>query len=153
MRVGRGCVLFFATGAGTGYAPVMPGTAGSAVGILVYILLAGLSPKLYIALVCLITMTAIWLSSVAAQLFSCNDPPQVVIDEICGMLVTLLGLPAVWYYVVAGFLLFRVFDVIKPFPANRINNRMHGGAGIVLDDIVAGIYANVVLHGIRYVIG
>ena len=145
-------MLFFATGAGSGYAPVVPGTAGSAVGVFVYMLLASLSLKLYILLVCLIIIIAIWLSSVAAHLFSCSDPPQVVIDEICGILVTLGGFPAIWYYMGAGFLLFRIFDVIKPFPANRINDRMHGGAGIVLDDIVAGIYANAVLHTIRYIV-
>ncbi len=153
-RVARGCLLFFATGAGSGYAPVMPGTAGSAAAMLLYILfLAGLSLKLYIVLVCLITIAAVWISSRAAQLLAGNDPPQVVIDEICGMLITLLGIPPAWYYAAAGFLVFRVFDVVKPFPANRINDRMHGGAGIVLDDVVAGIYANAVLHGIRYLAG
>ncbi|MCX8044684.1 MAG: phosphatidylglycerophosphatase A [Desulfobacterota bacterium] len=147
---GKGVVLFFATGAGSGYAPVMPGTVGSAVGIPLYMVLAGLPLLWYGVVVAVCIFAAIWLSSRAERYFGRNDPPQIVIDEVCGLLVTLIGLPATWYTVAAGFLIFRILDVLKPFPANRINNHLHGGAGIVLDDIVAGVYANALLHCVRF---
>jgi phosphatidylglycerophosphatase A len=143
---GRSPVLFFASGCCAGYAPVAPGTAGSAVGLLLFYLLATLPTALYCAVTCIITILAIWLAGKAEKFLGRNDPPQVVIDEIAGQLITLAALPAHWIYVLAGFLLFRLFDIIKPRPANKINRDMHGGAGIVLDDVVAGLYANFVLQ-------
>jgi len=145
---GRALVLFCATGAGAGYAPLMPGTAGAAVGIILYLLIAGCPLVMYLCIAVAATAAGVWLSGAAARLLGKNDPPQVVIDEICGMLVTLAGLPVSLQTGAAGFLLFRLFDVLKPFPANWINDRMHNGAGIVLDDIVAGVYANLLLQAV-----
>jgi|YNPNPStandDraft_1061719.scaffolds.fasta_scaffold00769_10 phosphatidylglycerophosphatase A len=150
--ISKKLVLWGATGAGSGYAPVMPGTAGSAVGIALYLLLSRLPLNLYVLCVGIVLGAAVWLSSQASHLLQHPDPPQVVIDEICGMLVTLAGLPSTWLFTVAGFLLFRVLDVVKPFPANWINDRMHSGLGIVLDDIIAAVYANLILQGVRLVI-
>ncbi len=139
-------VLFCATGAGSGYVPWMPGTVGSLVGLGVYLILLPCAPLVYLGIAGALTCTAVWVSGAAAALVRHPDPPQVVIDEICGMLITLAVLPKTWPYVLGGFLLFRLFDILKPFPANRINADMSGGAGIVLDDVVAGIYANLVLQ-------
>jgi len=146
---GKAVVLFCATGAGAGYAPLMPGTAGSAAALLVYALLAACPLPVYVCCIAAAVSAAVPLSAAAARMLGQQDPPQVVIDEICGMLVTLAGLPVSLQTAVAGFLLFRLLDVLKPFPANMINDRMHGGAGIVLDDIVAGIYANLILRAAR----
>ncbi len=148
----RGPVLFLATGCGAGYAPFAPGTAGSAVGVLLFCLLAPLPLTWYLAIIVFVTLAAIWCAGKAEKIFGTNDPPQVVIDEIAGQLITLAALPTNWTYLVGGFLLFRLLDIIKPWPANTINRDMHGGAGIVLDDVVVGVYANLVLQVARTIL-
>ena len=145
-RAARSLVLFFASGCCAGYAPVAPGTAGSIVGLLLFYVLAPLPTALYCAVTCIFTLLAIGLAGKAEKFLGVNDPPLVVIDEIAGQLITLAALPAHWIYMLAGFFLFRLFDIIKPWPANKINRDMHGGSGIVLDDVVAGLYANFVLQ-------
>ena len=145
----RSPVLFFASGCCAGYVPFAPGTAGSAVGLLLFYLLATLPPALYCILILIITLLAIWLAGKAEKILGRNDPPQVVIDEIAGQLITLAAVPAHWAYMLGGFLLFRILDIVQPWPANKINRDMHGGAGIVLDDVVAGIYANLLLQLVR----
>lgn len=145
-------VLFLATGCGAGYAPFAPGTAGSAVGVALFYFLSPLPLPWYLAILVTGTLAAIWCSGRAEKIIGANDPPQVVIDEIAGQLITLAALPAHWTYMLGGFFLFRLFDVIKPWPANKINRDMHGGAGIVLDDVVAGIYANVLLQVARIIL-
>ncbi len=103
----------------------------------------------YIAITAFVTLAAIWCAGTAEKILGTNDPPQVVIDEVAGQLITLAALPAHWTYMLGGFLLFRLLDIIKPWPANTINRDMHGGTGIVLDDVVAGIYANVILQLVK----
>jgi len=147
----RGPVLFLATGCGAGYAPLAPGTAGSAVGVLLFYLLSPLPLIWYLAIIAAVTLAAIWCAGKAEKILGTNDPQQVVIDEIAGQLITLAALPAHWTYMLGGFLLFRLLDIIKPWPANTINRDMHGGAGIVLDDVVAGVYANLLLQIARAV--
>jgi phosphatidylglycerophosphatase A len=147
----RSPVLLLATGFGAGYAPFAPGTAGSALGVLLFYLLSALPLAWYCAILVAVTLAAIWCAGRAEKILGTNDPPRVVIDEIAGQLITLAALPAHWAYMLAGFLLFRLLDIIKPWPANRINRDMHGGAGIVLDDVVAGIYANFLLQIARAV--
>jgi phosphatidylglycerophosphatase A len=148
----RSPVLFLATGCGAGYAPLAPGTAGSAVGVLLFYVLSSLPLPWYIAITVFVTLASIWCAGTAERMLGTNDPPQVVIDEIAGQLITLAALPAHWTYMLGGFLLFRLLDIIKPWPANRINRDMHGGAGIVLDDVVAGVYANIVLQIARIIL-
>jgi phosphatidylglycerophosphatase A len=145
-------VLFLATGCGAGYAPLAPGTAGSAVGVLLFYLLSSLPLPWYFAITVLVTLAAIWCAGTAEKIIGTNDPPQVVIDEVAGQLITLAALPAHWTYLLGGFFLFRLLDIIKPWPANTINRDLHGGAGIVLDDVVAGIYANVLLQIVHAVL-
>jgi len=144
--------ILLATGFGAGYVPIAPGTAGSAVGVLLFYLLSPLPPAWYLSITAFVTLAAIWFSGRAEKILGTNDPPQVVIDEIAGQLITLALLPPDWHYMLAGFLLFRLVDIIKPFPANKINRDMHGGAGIVLDDVVAGIYANLLLQIARIIL-
>lgn len=149
---GRRLVLFLATGAYSGYFPFMPGTVGTVVGILFFAVLASLSLPLYLLTTVAFIALSVWVSEQAEQIFKKKDASQIVIDEIAGFLVTMAFLPASWKYVVAGFVLFRIFDIWKPYPANRINDNMHGGAGVVMDDIVAGIYANLVLQIARLIL-
>ncbi|MCP4714580.1 MAG: phosphatidylglycerophosphatase A [Deltaproteobacteria bacterium] len=149
--VSKRLTLFFATGAYSGYVPVMPGTVGTLVGILVFLPLAGLALPLYAAVSCAVIVFSIVVSGRAEQVLGKKDPGAVVIDEIAGYLVTMATFPADWRYLAIGFVLFRVMDIWKPFPANLANDRVHGGLGIVLDDLIAGVYANLCLQVIRMV--
>ncbi|MEI6125693.1 MAG: phosphatidylglycerophosphatase A [Pseudomonadota bacterium] len=148
-RFFTGLIIFLSTGAFTGYVPVMPGTAGSIAGLGLYFLFSSCTVRVYIVLTIFVTGIAIWSAGKAALIFKKNDPPAVVIDEIAGILVTLTTFAPDWKYVVPGFILFRCMDIVKPYPANWINDNVHGGPGIVLDDIVAGIYANLALQTLR----
>ena len=140
--------LAIATVFGIGYAPVAPGTFGSAAGLLVWWLLPHSAVVQAFAIVT-IFLAGSWGGSVAERHFGRTDPGQVVIDEGMGMLITLflnpVGATGAW----AGFLLFRVFDVIKPYPANRLE-RLHGGIGVMADDAMAAVYANLVLRAALY---
>jgi len=147
----KGFILFLSTGAFTGYAPIASGTVGSLVGVALFFPLSHLSILLYLVTVTAFTFLAIWSADQAQKLFEKQDPSEIVIDEIAGFLVAMAALPCTWQFVTAGFILFRIFDIIKPFPGRWIDKNIHGGVGIVLDDIVAGVYANVVLQAVRLI--
>jgi phosphatidylglycerophosphatase A len=140
--------LAVATVGGIGYAPVAPGTFGSAAGLLVWWLLPA-STGIQAAAIAVIFVAGSWGGNVAERHFGRTDPGQVVIDEVMGMLITLFLNPVGWIGAFVGFLLFRVFDVIKPYPANRLE-QLHGGIGIMADDGMAAIYANLVLRAALY---
>jgi phosphatidylglycerophosphatase A len=138
--------LFVATVAYCGFAPVAPGTFGAAAGLLVYLLVWWTrSPLVEIALIAVTFAAGIWSATLAERHLGGTDPGPVVIDEVLGMLVTLAFIPVGWSGALVGFLLFRALDVVKPYPANRFE-RLHGGLGIMADDAMAGVYANVCLR-------
>lgn len=138
-----------ATAFGIGHIPFAPGTFGSAAALPLVMILAPLGPILYSCVAVATALIAIWAAHAGARRFGLADPRPVVIDEVAGQLVALALVPLSIGSVAAGFLLFRFFDIVKPFPADRME-RLRGGYGIVLDDLVAGLYANVVLQaGIR----
>lgn len=139
-------VLFTATGAFAGYFPIAPGTAGSVVGLFLVWLLRGHSAVLLIFLALVLGFLGVWAGTEAGKLFKQADPSRVVIDEIVGMLITMIGIPVSGFTLVFGFLLFRFFDVWKPVPANILEQRFKNGWGIMLDDVMAGIYGNIILH-------
>ena len=129
-----------------GYFPIAPGTVGSAAGLVVYLLVWWTqSPLLEVALIALTFAAGTWAATHAERFFGGIDPGPVVIDEVLGMLITLAFIPVGWSGALAGFVIFRVFDVIKPFPADRLE-KFHGGFGIMADDAMAGVYANLVLR-------
>jgi phosphatidylglycerophosphatase A len=136
--------LAVATVFGVGYAPVAPGTFGSAAGLLVWWLLPA-STGIQAAAIAAIFVAGSWSGNVAERHFGRTDPGQVVIDEVMGMLITLFLNPVGWIGALAGFLLFRIFDVIKPYPANKLE-QLHGGIGVMADDAMAAVYANLVLR-------
>jgi phosphatidylglycerophosphatase A len=140
--------LAIATVLGLGYAPVAPGTFGSAAGLIVWWLLPA-SPVVQGVAIVVTFIVGSWAGSVAERHFGRSDPGQVVIDEVMGTLITLFLNPVGWVGAFAGFLLFRVFDVIKPYPANRLE-QLHGGVGVMADDAMAAVYANIALRAIRY---
>lgn len=130
-----------ATGFGSGLSPVAPGTAGTLVAVPLALLLlpsGGFAQALVLAAVIALS---IWSAGVAAPLFGLKDPGQIVVDEIAGFFVTVAFLPLTWTTLVAGFFLFRLFDITKPPPCRQAE-ALPGGLGIVADDLLAGVYAN-----------
>lgn len=145
-------VMFMATGCFIGKIPFAPGTFGSLAGILLYFILSKLSEPAAVVCMILFILFSIWIANDAEKILQRKDPGSIVIDEIAGMAVTLIGLPFNVFYVVAGFVIFRILDISKPFPIRYIEKRISGGAGIVLDDIAAGIVANIILRMIFFLV-
>jgi len=125
--------------------PIAPGTAGTAVGVLLYLGMNGLAPMTYLGFSVLLFLIGVWASGRAETLLGRVDSPSIVIDEIAGYLVAMFLVPASWEFMAAGFVLFRAFDILKPWPLKRLQD-LHGGVGVMLDDIGAGIYTNLVLQ-------
>lgn len=138
--------VFIATGGGAGYSPWAPGTAGSLVGILPALLLPQVGPWGGLGLIIAVTLVGVWVSAPAERHFARKDASPIVIDEIAGQMITLWLVPLSAGYVAAGFILFRIFDIIKPFPARHLQDRLPGGWGVMMDDVAAGIYANLCLQ-------
>jgi phosphatidylglycerophosphatase A len=136
--------LALATVLGVGYIPFAPGTLGSAIGVLLWALLP---PSAFFqgGAIVILFIAGSWSGSVAERHFGRSDPGQVVIDEVMGMLITLFLNPVGWAGAAFAFLLFRAADIVKPYPANRLE-RLHGGIGVMADDGMAAVYANLVLR-------
>ena len=134
-----------ATGFGSGLVPFAPGTAGTLIGILIYLALSRLSWTLYLVFVVTITLLACYVSREAERMFEEKDPPRVVIDEIIGFQWSMFLISPTVLHVFAGFILFRFFDILKVFPAGYFQRSLPGGWGIVMDDVVAGMYSNIAL--------
>jgi len=134
-----------ATGLGSGLSPLAPGTAGTLVGIPVYMVFSRFPWPLYLLSVIAFSLFAVYVSQEAERVYNEKDPGRIVIDEIVGFQVTMfLVIPTVWH-IFWGFIIFRVFDIVKPFPIRLCERKLPGGYGVVGDDIVAGIYGNIVL--------
>jgi phosphatidylglycerophosphatase A len=142
--VRRTVPLALATVFGVGYLPFAPGTFGSAAGLVIWWLLPASAGAQAIAIVALFVIGS-WSSGVAERHFGATDPSHVVIDEVMGMLITLFLNPVGGWGAVCGFLLFRAADVVKPFPANRLE-AFPGGVGVMADDAMAAVYANLALR-------
>lgn len=143
----RALVIVLATAGGAGYAPVASGTVGSLVALPLVPWLARVrdgSWPLAVVWVLAITALAVWSAGRAEEIFGGKDHSRIVIDEVAGMAVAALFVPASWTAALVGFVVFRVFDVVKPWPAGLIDRRGQGGLGVVGDDLVAGAYAGVV---------
>ena len=139
-------IIAMASAGYAGFSPRGPGTAGTAVGILVYLLYSPFPPLLYFLSTGAFLILACWISQRAEFLLGQKDSPKIVIDEVTGYLITMAFVPCTASSIAGGFLFFRVLDIIKPPPANWINREMKGGWAVVLDDVVAGVYANVLLR-------
>ena len=154
----RGLAVWIATSGGVGFFPVWPGTVGAAVGLVVVAALQRL-PLTAAGLSVIVGFTAsgifglgVWAAGHAERYFGCGDPSPVVVDEVVGQMVTFLFCPAAsWKVLLAGFALFRFFDVIKPFPAGRAEH-LPGGWGIMTDDVVAGVYSMAGLSAVGLVL-
>lgn len=145
-KIQEKCVVLLATGCYAGYIPVAPGTFGTLVAVPLCYLLSVFGPLEGALFIAVFAGFAVWISGEAERIFDKKDSSLIVIDEMAGLLVTLFLIPWSAKSVIVGFLLFRLIDIAKPFPIRRVESKLHGGWGIVGDDLLAGIYANVVLR-------
>lgn len=137
-------IRILATGFGSGYAPIAPGTAGTIIGIPVYLAISHFSWPFYLILLTIFSFLAIYISGEAERIFNEKDSQQIVIDEIVGLLFTFFLVSPTVVHIALGFALFRLFDILKITPVD-LCQRLPGGYGVVADDVAAGIYANIVL--------
>jgi phosphatidylglycerophosphatase A len=145
---------WIACGFGSGLAPRAQGTFGSAAAILPWLLLRQLSLPLYVVVIVATFALGVWACNVAGRALGVDDHRSLVIDEFVGQWVTLLpALFAPWWIVLAGFALFRLFDVWKPWPISWLDRHLKGGMGVMVDDVVAGVFAALVLVALMYACG
>ncbi len=133
-------------GFGSGLTPVAPGTAGTLVAVPLYLLAEPLGLPIYLLLILMMLLLGIGLCSYTSHALGVHDHGGIVWDEIVGYFITMIAAPAGWGWLVAGFLLFRLFDIWKPWPVGLLDKNISGGTGIMLDDVVAGIYALLVMQ-------
>jgi phosphatidylglycerophosphatase A len=135
---------------GTGFFPIAPGTVGSLVAVLVLFLVPVLSLSLYITIILVVLAAGVWAAGRCEKLWG-KDPGRVNWDEVAGQMISLVLVPKTLWFYAAGFFLFRFFDIIKPSPV-RDAEKLSGGWGIMMDDVLAGLYAALCLHIARYVL-
>jgi len=144
---------WLAFAAGSGLSPWAPGTAGTLAAIPLYLVLLPLPLAWYLGLLAAFFAIGLWACDKTARELGTDDPSPVVWDEVVGFLVTMIAAPAGWPWILIGFLLFRVFDILKPWPIGVIDRRLTGGLGIMLDDVLAGLLAWIVLQGAHALLG
>ncbi|MDH5258142.1 MAG: phosphatidylglycerophosphatase A [Gammaproteobacteria bacterium] len=141
--------LFFAKwislGFGSGKIPVAPGTFGTMIGVLIYLLLSDINLYLYIAITVAFYFLGVWAAHLYSDHLGVHDHGSIVWDEVVGYMITMIAIPAQWQWILLGFILFRLFDIWKPWPIRWLDEKVHGGTGIMIDDVLAGIYAWVIL--------
>jgi len=142
----RNPLHLLAFGLGSGGVPKAPGTVGTLAAVPLYLLLLPLSPALYAFVVLVMFVFGVWLCGRVSQDLGVHDHGGIVWDEWVGFLITMAWAPPGWLWVLAGFLLFRLFDIWKPWPIGWLDRRVSGGLGIMVDDVLAGIYGLVVLQ-------
>lgn len=137
--------MFIATGAYSGYLPKAPGTWGSAAGVILWLALCRLPLTTYLAVVAGLFLLGTAAAGAAEKIVDRGDPGLVVIDEIVGQLIALTAVPLKPVPIFTAFVLFRVFDILKPFPVGWFDRHIHGGLGIMMDDVIAGLYALLIM--------
>jgi phosphatidylglycerophosphatase A len=153
MKFRERAVLFLATGFFIGTVPLAPGTFGSVIGLPICFLISRLDILLGVICTVLFILFAIWVAAAAEKVLKKKDAGEIVIDEIAGLIVTFIGLPFTLKIVIAGFIIFRTFDILKPFPIRFLEKKVAGGSGVVLDDVLAGLYGNLILRFAIYITG
>jgi len=142
----RNPIHILSFGFGAGLSPIAPGTMGTLIAIPIFLVLATFSPLIYLVSVAIMFLVGCWASGLTAEALGVPDHSGIVIDEIVGYLITMIFVPITWYWVVLGFILFRLFDIWKPWPVSVADRRLKGGLGIMLDDVLAALYSLLSLH-------
>lgn len=145
----RHFILLLATGLGVGNSPIAPGTLGTFITIPIYYFLSEIPSPIYEITLVGFFFLAVWVSEKTEAISGKKDDPRIVIDEIMGFFITMLWVTKTPLFILFGFLIFRFFDILKPFPIRRLE-KVKGGYGVVLDDVMAGVYANIILHIISF---
>ncbi len=146
--VWRNPIHFLAFGLGSGASPKAPGTAGTLAAVPLWYLLSQTPLAMYLLLVLLAFVIGIWLCGRTSRDLGVHDHGGIVWDEFVGYWITMIAVPVDWVWALTGFILFRLFDILKPWPIGPVDKRVHGGLGIMLDDVLAGVMAAAVLHGL-----
>ena len=146
-------IHWLALGFGSGKSPIAPGTMGTLIAVPIYYGLSFLRLEYYTLVVLFLAAIGIFLCGKTAKDWGAHDHQSIVWDEIVGYLITMIALPVQWSWMLAGFCLFRFFDILKPWPIRWADRQVSGGLGIMLDDILAGIASSLVLHGAWYLLG
>lgn len=133
-------VHWLSLGLGTGLVPWAPGTVGTLLGIPCYLLLQGLPLAMYLLVLGLLLAGGVWACDYTSRALGAGDHPAIVFDEVVGYLVAMTAAPAGWPWLIAGFVLFRLFDIVKPWPIGWLDRKVPGGLGIMADDFAAGLY-------------
>lgn len=141
---------FFALGFGSGLTPKLPGTAGTLVGVLLFILMPVTSWMTYLVVVVCGFLFGIFCCEYTAKSLNVHDHPSIVWDEIVGYLITMFMVPKDWLWILIGFILFRVFDILKPWPISVIDSHVNGGFGIMFDDVVAAFFSLAIIQTVIY---
>ena len=147
----KGTANFIALGAGLGLAPKAPGTFGTLLGI-PFLFLMPQNLIAYAVVLLLLFALGVWCCDVCAKNLGVHDHPGIVWDEVVGYLITMAAVPQTFLWVVAGFAVFRLFDILKPWPISWVDRNVHGGLGIMLDDVLAGVLAFVFMQVAVYLI-
>jgi phosphatidylglycerophosphatase A len=142
-------VHFLAFGFGAGLSPRAPGTFGTLVAIPIVVVIAQLGWAAHAVIAAVSFVVGCYLCGESARRLEVHDHPGIVWDEITGYMLTMLVAPVTWYWLLVAFLLFRVFDILKPWPIREADHRLRGGLGIMLDDALAAVYAAAVLYGLQ----
>ncbi|OUS03926.1 phosphatidylglycerophosphatase A [Gammaproteobacteria bacterium 54_18_T64] len=146
-------ILFLSLGFGSGLAPFAPGTAGTLVALCFVPLLALLPTAYLLAVLLVASLAGIYICGYGATKLGAKDPSSIVWDEFVGLWIALAGFPVSSFWLVSGFVVFRCFDILKPWPISVLDKKVPGGLGIMLDDILAGIMTWLVLHLVAVVLG
>lgn len=143
-------VHLLSLGFGSGCAPKAPGTMGTLVGVLFYLPLQVLALPYYVGVVMFVSLIGIWLCGQTARALGVHDHPGIVWDEIAGFLLTMVAAPSGWGWIALGFVLFRIFDIWKPWPIGLLDKQLKGGLGVMADDLLAGIFSLTIMQIIAY---
>ena len=141
---------WLSTGLGVGYVPRIPGTVGTLWGVALYWLLQDWSPLASGLLILAFGLVSVGVIALAEKQFPKHDSPKIVLDEVVGYLFSVWAIPFTWPHAALGFLLFRFYDILKPFPIRWVDRRCPGGWGVVLDDVLAGVFANLTLRAVLW---
>ncbi len=139
-------------GFGSGLVPKIPGTAGTVVGVVIFVLLPTMDWKLYLGITISAFIAGVFLCDYTARALNASDHPSIVWDEIVGYFITMFMAPADWLWILLGFILFRTLDILKPWPISIADQKVPGGLGVMVDDVIAGIFSLIIMQIILYLL-
>ena len=149
-RMLRDPVHLFAFGFGAGLSPVAPGTFGTVIAIPIVLVVQHFGFVAHVVFAITASIFGVYVCGESARRLGVHDHPGIVWDEIAGYTVTMLAAPPRWYWLLCGFVLFRIFDIVKPWPIREADHSLTGGLGIMLDDIIAGVFAAAIMFGLQF---